>query len=204
MHGTVMSAYDVLWGVAEGNYGIITSAKAKGLGVSRQCLVAMERSGRLMRLGHGVYQVKHHVVGRNDRYAASVAVAGEGAYLRGASVVQMLGLTPASPPFVYLGTPRRVRRRLPKYCRLACNRPCEVVEYEGFEGIKCQRLVEAMRTARADGAIGPARLRDAAHVANGKGLLTDAECAEFARRPDGTRTKGGARRRKSKRQGRAS
>lgn len=50
-----MKAYDELWGVAEDNYGIITSAKAAELGVSRQNMVAMERRGDLTRLSQGVY-----------------------------------------------------------------------------------------------------------------------------------------------------
>ena len=37
-----MKAYDEIWGVAEDNYGVITSAQAEALGVSRQNLVAME------------------------------------------------------------------------------------------------------------------------------------------------------------------
>ena len=79
-----MKAYDEIWGVAEDNFGVITSAKAEELGVSRQNLMAMERTGVLTRLCHGVYQVKHHVPGMNDFYGVGVAMVGDGAYLRGA------------------------------------------------------------------------------------------------------------------------
>ena len=71
-----MKAYDEIWGVAEDNYGVITSAQAEALGVSRQNLVAMEKQGNVMRLCHGVYQVKHHVIGPNDTYAVGVAMVG--------------------------------------------------------------------------------------------------------------------------------
>ena len=37
-----MKMYDEIWGVAEDNYGIITSAQAGELGVSRQNLRKME------------------------------------------------------------------------------------------------------------------------------------------------------------------
>ena len=84
-----MTAYDQIWPVAEDHYGIITSPKAKELGVSKQNMVAMEKNGRLERIAHGVYQVRHHVPTPNDVYAACVAIAGENAYLRGA----MLGYT---------------------------------------------------------------------------------------------------------------
>ena len=42
-----MNAYDEIWGLAEDNFGIITSAQAKELGVSRQNIKKMEKSGKL-------------------------------------------------------------------------------------------------------------------------------------------------------------
>ena len=55
-----MTAYEQIWPVAEDHYGIITAAKARELGVSKQSMSAMVQSGRLTRLGHGVYQVQHN------------------------------------------------------------------------------------------------------------------------------------------------
>ena len=177
------NAYEEIWGVAEDNYGIITTARAVELGVSRQNMVAMERSGKLRRLGQGVYQVHHHVPGQNDVYATAVALGGDDAYLRGASVLYMLGLTPANPSVVYVGTPHRVRRRFPKGYILKQNAPCEPVEYEGYEGIKCQRLVDALTAAKKDGEVEPDRIEDAANAANMKGLISDEECAQFKSQP---------------------
>lgn len=174
-----MKAYDELWGVAEDHYGIITASQAGRLGVSRQSLSAMVHGGRLVRLCHGVYQVRHHVPSENDTYAASVAAVGEDAYLRGASVLYMLGLTPANPSVVYVGTAKRARRCLPKGFRLKVNAPCDAVEFDGYEGIRCQPLVDALMAARDDGAIEADRIAEAAIAANEKGLLTDGECAQF-------------------------
>lgn len=174
-----MTAYEQIWPVAEDHYGIITSAKAKELGVSKQNMVAMEKNGRLERIAHGVYQVRHHVPTPNDVYAACVAIAGENAYLRGASVLYMLGLTPTNPSAVYVGTPNRVRRRLPKGLRIKNNAPCQGTEYDGYEGIPCQRLVDAFHTAIKDGAVEADRIAEAAIKANEKGLMSDEECAQF-------------------------
>ena len=174
-----MTAYEQIWPVAEDHYGIITSAQAKEFGVSKQRMGAMVKSGRLTRLGHGVYQVQHHVPGPNDVYAISVAVAGDGAYLRGASVLWMLGLAPANPTAFYIGTPRRMKRRLPRGFRVRENARCDTVEYEGYEGIRCQRLVEALASAREDGSVDGDRIADAATAANMKGLISDEECAKF-------------------------
>ena len=178
-----MTAYEQIWPVAEDHYGIITSAKARELGVSKQSMAAMVQSGRLTRLGHGVYQVQHHVPGLNDVYAFANAVVGDDAYLRGASVLYMLRLTPANPTAFYVGTPRRVRRRLPGGFRVRENARCDTVEYDGYEGIRCQTLSDALESARADGAVEADRIADAAVAANEKGLLTDEECAKFQVEP---------------------
>ena len=174
-----MKAYDEIWGVAEDNYGIITSAQAEELGVSRQNLVAMERRGDLTRLCQGVYQVKHHVIGPNDTYAVGIAMVCDTAYLRGASVVAMLNLAPANPGLVYVGSKRRVRRRLPSGFMVKDRTACETTVYEGYEGIRCQRLADALKAALDEGAMDADRIADAAANANEKGLLTDEESSQF-------------------------
>ena len=174
-----MGAYDEIWGVAEDNYGIITSARAKKLGVSRQNMMAMLRRGVLTRLAQGVYQVKHHVPGVNDVYAVGVAMVGSSAYLRGASVIAMLNLVPTNPGLLYVGSEDRVRRRLPNGFRVRDRTVCQTTEYDGFEGIRCQPLVDALKTARDEGAVEADRIADAAKKAKERGLLTDEECAQF-------------------------
>ena len=174
-----MGAYDEIWGVAEDNYGIITSARAKELGVSRQNMMAMLRRGVLTRLAQGVYQVKHHVPGVNDVYAIGVAMVGSSAYLRGASVIAMLNLAPTNPGLLYVGSEGRVRRRLPDGFRVRDRTVCQTTEYDGFEGIRCQPLVDALKTARDEGAVEADRIADAAKKAKERGLLTDEECAQF-------------------------
>ena len=78
-------------------------------------------------------------------------------------------------PKHYVGVPRGFRVR--------DNAPCDTVEYEGCEGIKCQRLADALESARADGSVELDRIADAAAEANAKGLLTDEECAKFQVQP---------------------
>ena len=48
-----------------------------------------------------------------------------------------------------------------------------------FEGIRCQPLVDALKTARDEGAVEADRIADAAKKAKERGLLTDEECAQF-------------------------
>jgi len=171
-----MSAYDDIWGVAEDNFGIITSAQAEELGISRQNMQKMRKSGMLTRLSHGVYQVKHHVPTPNDVYAAAVAMAGESAYLRGASVIALLDLAPTDPAFVYVGAASRVRRRLPQGYVVQDRKKAETTIYDG---IRCQRLVDALREAREEGVIESDRIHAAADKARERGLLTNEECSQF-------------------------
>lgn len=171
-----MSAYEELWGIAEDHFGLITSKQAVEVGVSRQCVRALADSGRLTRLGYGVYRVLHHAPTRLDVYASSVALVGESGYLRGASVVALWDLCPTNPAIVYVGAAKRVRRSLPTGIRLTDCRPCETVYYEG---IRCQTLVEALRCAKAEGMIESDRIADAARAAKAKGLMDNEECAEF-------------------------
>ena len=171
-----MNAYDEIWGLAEDNFGIITSAQAKELGVSRQNIKKMEKSGRLIRLSHGVYQVQHHVPTVNDVYAVGVAVAGSKSYLRGASVLALLNLAPTDPAYVYIGAENRVRRTFPEGYIVKDMAKATTTFYDG---IKCQTLVEALRDARSEGVIESDRIYAAALKANEKGLLTDEECSQF-------------------------
>lgn len=171
-----MKAYDEIWGLAEDNFGIITSAQTEDIGVSRQNIKKMVDSGRLMRLCHGVYQVKHHVPTPYDAYAAAVAMTGNDAYLRAASVVALLNLAPTDPAYVYVGTPKRARRRLPNGYVIKDRTQSNTTFYEG---IRCQVLTDALRDARKDGVIEADRIVNAAILANEKGLLTDEETAKF-------------------------
>ena len=165
-----MTAYEILWDFAEDHYGIVTTSQAVAMGI------AMAKRGTLIKKGHGVYLAKHHIPKENDVFAHSVALAGDTAYLRGASVVALLKLAPTNPGIVYLGATARVRRRLPPNLRLVDMRPCDCVLYEG---IRSQPLVEALKTARDEGAIEADRIADAASKAYGEGLLTEADMNNF-------------------------
>lgn len=171
-----MTSYDDIWAVAEDNYGLITVAQAKGLGVTNARLVVMARRGVLLRVGHGVYQVKHHVPGEYDGYALGVAALGSGAYLRGASVLGLLKLVPTNLSVFYAGAPGRMRRRHDVAVRVAENRrikPCD------YFGIPCEPVDVALRSAKEDGALDWDKLAEAAERARDSGYLTDEQLNAF-------------------------
>ena len=168
--------YTDIWDYAADHYGVITTQEAAVLGVSKQHLVTMANRGALTRLGHGVYRVKHHVFGENDVYAHTVAQVGPSAYLRGASVLAMFQLCPTNPNLVYVGTPVRCRRRLPKGVMLADRKACDCVEYAG---IRSEPVFQALQTAWDEGMVERTRIAEAAQRACEKGLLTNEEAAQF-------------------------
>jgi len=163
-----MTAYEKIWDYAENNHGIITTGQAQKLGVDKGALPAMAQRGTLIRLGHGVYQVKHHVPTEQDVYAVGVALAGPTAYLRGASVVALLGLAPTNPSVLYLGAKGRVRRKLPARFEVTDMRPAETVS---FHGIPCQTVADALKTALEEGEMDAYRVEQATEAAREKGLL---------------------------------
>lgn len=171
-----MTSYDDIWGFAEDNYGLITAAQAKELGVSNARLVVMAHRGSLVRVGHGVYQVKHHVPGEHDGYALGVAALGKGAYLRGASVLGLLNLVPTNLSVFYAGSQGRVRRQLDVGIHVTENRRIEPCDYFG---IPCEPVDVALRSAKEDGALDWDRLAEAAEKAHEGGFLTDEQLKAF-------------------------
>lgn len=150
-----MTSYEKIWDVAEDNHGVITSAQASSLGVSNKSMVSMAVNGKLVRLGHGVYRLEMHVPGPYDEYAAAVALAGEGAFVRGASSLMLRNLIPFDPSRMYLGVRGRFRRHLsPTYdVKVVSN-----AQIEYIEGIPVERVREAIADARISGAADRERL----------------------------------------------
>ena len=72
-----------------------------------------------------------------------------------------------------------MRRRLPEGIRVKDRTDCQTTEYDGCEGIRCQRVADALMAARAEGAIESDRIADAAENAYEKGLITDEERAKL-------------------------
>ena len=54
-----MTFYDEIYEVAADNYGLISNAQAKKLGVSDKELSRLTKDGRLERVGHGIYRIFH-------------------------------------------------------------------------------------------------------------------------------------------------
>jgi len=166
-----MTKFNDIYELAADNYGLITSAQAREIGVTNNELVQYARRGKVERIGQGLYRLTHYVPTPYDSYAEAVALVGPEAYLYGESVIAMHELAPTNPTNMHVATPKRVRRKMPKYMK--------VTQVTGgnaptiYEGIPSQTVADAIRSCR--GKIMDNRLRDATLTARAKGYLTRAE-----------------------------
>lgn len=165
-----MAHFDDIYELAVDNYGLITSAEAKNLGVAKSELNRWVGMGRLLKRGHGVYKLVRYVPTEYDRYAEAVALVGDGSFLFGEAVLAMHGLALANPRRISVGTTKRVRRELPEWVQPVTVSGKTVTSYEG---IPSQSLAEAILECR--GMVMGERLKSAVEDARREGLITKDE-----------------------------
>lgn len=168
-----MSAYAAIYEDAIGHYGLISTARARSLGVPALQLVKLARRGRLERVGCGLYRLAATLPYQGDApaYALAVESVGEDAALHGESVLGLLGLAPVTTDRIFVETRRRVRRRLP--AGVVAVRMPKDGETAVYEGVRCQPVAEAVRACR--GRVMPERLLGAVAAARARGLLSGRE-----------------------------
>lgn len=141
-----MTTYNRIFDFAVENHGLITTEQAKDLKIKQGRLADLAHRGRLLHLGHGVYQLVQYLPAENDAYAQAVALVGHGAYLYGESVVALLGLTSTNPDCIYVAAHGRVRRNSCKgisICRANAEDAPEIID-----GVPSQSVFRALLAAR--------------------------------------------------------
>ena len=166
-----MALYDDIYEIAADNHGIVTSAQAKRVGASDKELSRIAGDGRLIRIGYGVYRIRHWVPMENDVFAEAVALVGPQAYLYGESVIAMHALAPTNPARIRVATPRRVRRSLPASIEIV--RRASRDDVTEYDGIPSQSIQAAIMSCR--GTMMRDRLVDAARRARELGLIRVSE-----------------------------
>lgn len=172
-----MTHFDDIWEMAADNYGLVTMAQARELGITTGEMSRWCSEGRLVRRGHGVYKLVRWVHTAYDAYAEAAALVGEGAFLWGETVLSMHGLALVDPVFLKVATPKRVRKGLPPWVRLV-SVPADL-RFVYYEGIPSQCVADAIRACKT--AVMSERLLDAAGRAKREGLVTSREYEELAR-----------------------
>jgi len=173
-----MSYYETIYEYAADNYGLITSAEAKALNISNVELVKLSHRGRLLRLGHGVYRIKHYIPTSYDKYAEAVAIAGDNAFLFRESVLAMHDLAFVNPTSIFVATTKKIRKTLPNHIRIEYVGSDEYSDVTKYEGILSQSVISALLACK--GKIMTERLVSAINKASKNGLITQAE-AKYAK-----------------------
>lgn len=166
-----MTYYEEIYDLAIDNHYLVTCAQAVREGIPRVELAKLAHRGRLDNLGYGLYRLAQWVPDASYPYAEAVTRVGEGAYLEGESVIALLDLAPTNPAYMFVATPKRVRRRLPDGIRLKKAQATDKITM--YEGIPCQHICCALVSAQQS--MPQDRIRAAAHRAVEQGFLLESE-----------------------------
>lgn len=153
------------------DFGLITSAEAKEIGVSNAELVQQARRGKLVRVARGVYRMPVWPYQEAAPYAIAVKSAGSGARLFGESVVALLRLAPTDPGRMWVASPRRARRNVGEGVHITRCHLDDPVQF--YDGVASQPVADAIE--RAVATMGVDRAMDAAKEALRQGYITEAD-----------------------------
>ena len=170
-----MRIIDVIYESVD-DFGLITSADARDLGVSNVELAQQARRGKLTRVARGVYQMPIWPYQPAAPYAIATKAAGRDSYLYGESVVALLELAPTDPTRIVVASPARVRRNIGNGVVIVGMRPAEETVF--YEGIRCQQASNAIRAAMPR--LGKDQMLMAAKRGYENGYLTRAEFDELS------------------------
>lgn len=153
-----MKHFDELYNIAEGNFGLVTYAQARAAGFFIQELHRWLAKGWLEKPARGVYRVSRFPSSECDPYAIAVESVGADAYLHGESVLALLHLVPTNPSWIYVASPRRVRRKVGDGIVIVRGEPGG--KATNYLGVRSQSLADAL-VACAPTVRGDRRLRAA-------------------------------------------
>jgi predicted transcriptional regulator of viral defense system len=163
-----MSYYETIYEYAVDNYGLITSAQAKELEIPNVELVKLSHRNRLVKVWQGVYRIIYYTPTPLDRYAEAVTIVGDEAYIYSESVLAMHGLAFINPTVLFVATPKRIRKSLPKYIKTIKVKNLNQTTY--YEGILSQNVTSAIITCSKH--IMTNRIENAINEAVKQGLIT--------------------------------
>ena len=172
-----MKHFDEFYNLAEGNFGLVTYGQAKSAGIVMQELNRWMTKGWIERPARGGYRVSRFPSSECDPYAIAVESVGRDAYLYGESVLALLHLVPTNPTWIYVATPRRVRRKVGEGIVVVRGGGGE--KPTNYLGVRSQFLADAL-LACGDTVRGDRRLR-AAEEGLRQGYLGKEDVARVAK-----------------------
>ncbi|MEV5000103.1 type IV toxin-antitoxin system AbiEi family antitoxin domain-containing protein [Nocardioides sp. LML1-1-1.1] len=168
---------DLVREIALGEYGFITTKDAVAAGVPAVELRKLAARGALVHVAYGIYRVPDAPGSPFDQFAEALLRAGDGAYLRGDSVLALFGLADVNPRKIRVVAPKRTRAKMPAIMEVAAPPRGEAPNLTRYEGLLAMRVADAILDCR--GRIERDRLLKAARDARKEGLVTRAEYAKL-------------------------
>ncbi len=153
-------------------YGYVTQADARSLGIPADSLVKMARRGTLERVATGVYRMELIPPTRLDPYMqATLWPVGTRGVLSHETALDLHGLSDVNPAKIHLTLPKhhRPRRAVPRLYVIhhADLREDELTLHEGLPIVTAERAIRECHAAH----LGPALIRQAIDDAERVGLL---------------------------------
>lgn len=170
-----MNFFDAIYSLSTENHGIVTLSAATALGVHRKDMTRWVKSGRIRRVGHGVYRVNQYPSSPDDPFAIAVASLGPRAYLCGESVLALLDLAPTNPRYFHVAVNGKMRRKVDDNIKVETRRYSYTPM--NYEGIPVEKPIDAIRSLI--GKMMPDRLVAAAHEASRKGYAYKEDAEEL-------------------------
>lgn len=160
---------NVLWDVALGQRGYVTTQDADEVGVPAVELRKLAARGSLVHVNRGLYRFSDFPVTPEDHLLEAVLWAGPDAVLSHDAVLALHDLAFANPSTIRVTTPHRVRKtdKRPDITIIRAEVPVD--ELTHYNGIPSTTVARALLDARA--LIMRTRLVEAAHDARQRGLL---------------------------------
>jgi very-short-patch-repair endonuclease len=138
--------------LAARQWGVVSVAQLRVLGLSKDAVQRRERAGRLHRLHRGVYAVGHTVLRREGRWLAAVLACGEGAVLSHRSAAAHWGLLQTEATRIDVTAPRT--RAANGTIRLHHSRSLDARDTTTHQGIPitsvARTLLDLAATVRSD------------------------------------------------------
>jgi predicted transcriptional regulator of viral defense system len=107
------TSVDALYPLAERRAGYVTTAQAAEVGVSRQQLSYLARTGSLERVAHGIYRLRRFPAQRFEDVIVACLWAGDDAVASHDTALAIYELTDAMPAAIHVSVPRPFRGRRP-------------------------------------------------------------------------------------------
>lgn len=161
-----------MYPVASEQYGYITTAAAKDLGIPAVELGKLAHRGKLERLGYGLYRFPDFPSSDRDPFMAAVLSGGQGAVLSHDAALALHDLAYVNPTELTVSVPRQVRRTPLPGVRLVHN-VVDAAHRTMYFAIPSTTVARALLDCRS--LVMASRLRAAADAARESGLLLRTE-----------------------------